>query len=630
MTILARRLLYASSMILLVAAVTLTTGCGDDNDQTNNAVSNNGADAGNNGNNNADGGPADGGGDSDTTPDPHDCSTYEELSQDFDEDVVLDGCYQVTDTLTADNGAVVTIEPGSVLQFEENAGLEIWSDARLHAAGTADANILFTGAQQTPGFWKGISYNETNGTENVLDYATIEYAGGDSLGYVESTSLAVGSHDNTVQLSVTNTTIRNGGSVGLYVEDQADLTFENNTITGHAEAAAEVHVEELNHLNATSSYSGNEDEADQILVFADTFDEDQMVTKLDVPYFIVDGLYSETSTMEIEAGTKMIFAENTGVRIWSDARLTAQGSEGSEIVFTGAEETPGFWQGVMYNESNGTDNVLDHVIIEYGGGEAHPWVDASANLALGSYDGSTRVAITNTTIQHSGATGLYAEDDITAPEFENNTLTSNAAGAATVDADSIDLLDSSSTYSGNASGEDFVYVFERNYGDDKSMAGIDVPYFLNDGLYSEESVLTIEPGASLVFNENTSVQIWYDARLDAAGTADEPIVFTAAEEIAGYWRGVMYNESNGTDNVLEHVTIEYGGGEALPWVDESANLAIGSYDGPSRVALDTVTIANSGKYGIWTEENVTITGCDTVTFDSNADANIDGALTACP
>ncbi len=618
---------------VLIAALALAAGCGDNDDETNNTVTNNGADAGNN---NADGGNnnnnnnnnnSDGGGGNNNTPDPNDCSTYEELNSNIEEETTLDGCYQVTSEL--DIEAPVTIAPGSVFVFAENTGIEIWDAGRLDASGTADAGILFTGEQSTPGYWKGIAYNSTNGTDNVLEYVTIEYAGGEEFSYVEPGSLVVGSWSSPVQLAVRNSTIRNGGSTGVYVEDEADLTLEYNTVTGHADSAALVHSNEVGHFDATNSYGGNEDGADFFRVYDGDLAEDQTYANLDVPYFVVDGLDTENTTLTIEEGTTLVFAENTGIEIWEDARLTAVGTQDAPITFTGGEETPGFWKGIAINSSNGTDNKFDHAIIEYGGGESFSYVD-SGGLVLGSWNGATRATITNTTIRHSGAAGLVTEDEVSIPEFANNTLTGNDGGAANVHAENIGIFDSDSTYTGNADGEDFVYIHDMDYGSDQSVAPLEVPYFILDGIDSESSTLTIEPGVTMVFNENTGVEIWDDARLNAVGTADDPIIFTGEEEIAGYWQGVYYNSSNSTDNVLEHVTIEYGGGESFSYGD-SANLALGTWSGAVRVSLDNVTLANSDSLGIWVDdEDVTIEGCDSVTFDSNADGNIGGHITACP
>lgn len=46
--------------------------------------------------------------------------------------------------------------------------------------GTAEKPIILTGKEQIKGFWRGI-YTESSYLDNIMNYATIDYAGGDHL-----------------------------------------------------------------------------------------------------------------------------------------------------------------------------------------------------------------------------------------------------------------------------------------------------------------------------------------------------------------------------------------------------------------------------------------------------------------
>jgi len=75
-------------------------------------------------------------------------------------------------------GDELTVDPGSELQFMSNSGLVI--GGQLKAIGLPDQPITMTAQSPTPGGWRGIVID--GGTQNAvaqLDYATIEYGGGD-------------------------------------------------------------------------------------------------------------------------------------------------------------------------------------------------------------------------------------------------------------------------------------------------------------------------------------------------------------------------------------------------------------------------------------------------------------------
>jgi uncharacterized repeat protein (TIGR01451 family) len=81
----------------------------------------------------------------------------------------------LTNTVSVLNGAVLTIEPGVEVQFQDGAQLQ-FPNGQLNAIGTLTRPITFT-AQITParGSWEGIIFG-TNAQTSTIQYATIEYA----------------------------------------------------------------------------------------------------------------------------------------------------------------------------------------------------------------------------------------------------------------------------------------------------------------------------------------------------------------------------------------------------------------------------------------------------------------------
>ncbi len=73
--------------------------------------------------------------------------------------------------------AALTIEPGTVIAFQEEAGLGILAGGSLEAIGTAGSPISFEGVQSVPGFWRGI-HIESESEIHTLSHVVIQDAGG--------------------------------------------------------------------------------------------------------------------------------------------------------------------------------------------------------------------------------------------------------------------------------------------------------------------------------------------------------------------------------------------------------------------------------------------------------------------
>mgnify|MGYP006267743237 CR=1 FL=1 len=134
-----------------------------------------------------------------------------------------------------------------------------------------------------------------------------------------------------------------------------------------------------------------------------------------------------------------------------------------------------------------------------------------------------------------------------------------------------------------ATGEDIVL-------EDKGLA---VDYIIDCPATLLSSRLTIEPGVTIEFTAESGLRILDAGALVAQGTAEDPIVLTAVDKIAGAWKGV-YIESANVVNRLDYVTISYGGGAAFNSNDNKGNLIIAPLGG---ISVDHCTLSHSATYG---------------------------------
>ncbi|MGB2985444.1 MAG: hypothetical protein WBE26_06130, partial [Phycisphaerae bacterium] len=240
-------------------------------------------------------------------------------------------------------------------------------------------------------------------------------------------------------------------------------------------------------------------------------------------YTVESDIYvTDGATLTVNPGVMLRFQQSMEMTIASDGRLSAVGTEAQPIVFTGEGAIRGYWGGLRFYHSNSTDNRLDHVTIEYGGGYH------DANLFLdGTSSSPARVSITNCTLRDSGTYGFYFDGDSVVRAFSDNTITGNTLGAGNASADVVGYLDDTSIYTGN--DEDVVAIRGSTVSTDQTWPGIDADYLIA-GDVSVSAALTIAPGARLVFEAGRDMTVDSDGQLSAVGTKDQPIVFTGEEQ----------------------------------------------------------------------------------------------------
>jgi hypothetical protein len=517
------------------------------------------------------------------------------------------GCYLAESDVSVSGGATLTINPGVTLRFEQGHDMTISSDGRLSAVGTALLPILFTGEEAIRGYWGGLLIYQSNSTVNQLDYVTIEYGGG----YHDANLKLDGSASSPARLNITNCTLRESETYGFNFDGDTIIgEFSGNTITGNTLGAGLASADVVGYLNDTSTYAGNDE--DVVAVRGSTVYSDQTWPGIDADYLIT-GDIGVSGALTIAPGARLVFQAGETMSVNASGTLVAVGTTDEPIVLSGNEQTRGYWGGLLFYQSNTTDNQLDHVTIEYGGG----YYDANLKLD-GSASSPVRLNVTNCTLRESETYGFNFDGDTIIGEFSGNTITGNTLGAGLASADVVGYLDDTSTYTGN--DEDVVALRGSTVYLDQTWAGIDADYLIT-GDIGVSGALTIEPGARLVFQAGETMSVNASGTLAAVGTVDNPIVFTGVEQTAGYWGGLLFYQSNSAGNQLDYVTIEYGGGYY------NANLKLdGSSSSPVQLSVTNCTIRDSGTWGISLDADTSVNAdLEAVnTFSGNASGNISG------
>ncbi|MBK7395258.1 MAG: hypothetical protein IPJ34_02875 [Myxococcales bacterium] len=261
-------------------------------------------------------------------------------------------------------------------------------------------------------------------------------------------------------------------------------------------------------------------------------------------------------TLTIAPGVTILFAENAGLHVSAKQALVAAGTKEEPICLTGDKALRGSWDGVTLGRTEGADDRLDYVTIEYAGSTKS---DAeAAGIKVVSDSRIARVSLTHTTVRESQGFGLYLVGSAETPAFGGNTFTKNSLGPASVDSDVAGLLDATSKYGGN--GVDEVRVRTNRLSKNLTWRAIGVPFHLSGNL-SVVAPWVLEAPTTLIMSADSWISVNGDvAGLRAVGTADKPVLFTGETKTRGAWEALRFDGTNNATNRLEYVTVEYGGG----------------------------------------------------------------------
>jgi PKD repeat protein len=325
------------------------------------------------------------------------------------------------------------IHKGVELQFDSDIEFTVVPTGYLKAIGTASEPIIFRGRESAEGgFWRGIVF-KSNNDQNELSYVEISDAGSEYLSGADKMAAIVLDGANHAKLKLTNSKIRKNGGYGLFAENYAELTgftfnqFENNAAAAVALPANE--VRKVNNMVATS-FTGNGHDGIEIygslLLLPDNEESVWPALGFGATY-LVRGFLGIATGLKILPGAAFKFTSGKGLVIVGNGYLNAQGTDELKIVFTGVNETKGFWNGIHFR-TNSDLNVLSKTRIQYAGMSNQPGIPA-ASIHIGE-NYVSKLKITQSTIAHGEGYGIAIDTNLatinsdfeTANQFEDLTL----------------------------------------------------------------------------------------------------------------------------------------------------------------------------------------------------------------
>jgi len=496
----------------------------------------------------------------------------------FDDPSLVDYVVQTTAYISA----ALTIAPGVVIEFASGASMDIENSGSIIASGAEGDSIYFTGAGKSAGYWNGL-YINSNNPNNILTHCVVEYGGG----YYGNIYVNSGS-----QLRLLNSVTRYSASSGLYGDNEARLPDFSGNIISHNQVAMDLPANLLGSIDSTTDY-GKANLYNYIDVRGTGIDTDQVWQAVNVPYHL-----KSTTTVEadvtINPGAVIQFASGADIDVASGGSLSAVGTATDSILFTGEQQTEGFW-GTLHFNSNNPKNKLVYCTVEYGG-------DYYANIYVTAY---SQLTVKNTLSHYSSGDGLFAEADARLPDFANNHFAFNKDAALEVAAHHLGSLDAETVYLGSNTN-DYIDVHASTVTTDQSWPATDAPYRFRGYDTYLQAEISVQPGAVLKFSADATLNVEESGALIAVGTMTDSIVFTGEVPAPGFWNN-LYINSNNTLNQMSYCDIGYGGGYyANIYVTEGA-----------RFLVNNSTIHDSENFGVLVENGGTIEPANPETDGNN-------------
>lgn len=510
------------------------------------------------------------------------------------------------------SNATVTIQPGVVVKFKEDARMTIGTDGALIAEGTAQLPILFTAdaASPTRGYYDGIFFSSGSNDLSSMAYCIVEYGG---LDYSTTYNGNITINDAAVALE--NNTIRHTKGSGIYTSGVAYFTrFNNNTFSDYETYALELSP------NTVHSIGDNNTLGEKPITIGGIFSLAAATwSKKEFPYLISGGLSIGSTTgsqltlepgVVVEALSGRITVGYTGYGE-SKGTLIAVGNEAEPILFTSASENPvpASWRGIYFFPGN-QNSKMKYCIMEYGGGFGYNYSDVGMLQVE-----SSSVDVTYCTFRNAKTCTVYLNEASHFANFDYNVIeVDDATDGVNLPANAVHTFGLNNTISAKRE------IVTAGYFTLESATWPKLPYpYYSEGISvgsnQNPAWLTLAAGVEIRFSTGglkvgTGQYANGTGGLTAIGTPEEPIVLTSANVPAspGDWSKLEFNIGTLPGTIAQYVIVDYAGSTAgwgSVYVDET-----------NEPSILNCAIRNSKTYGMVTEYSAP-TLADNI-FENNA------------
>ena len=501
-----------------------------------------------------------------------------------------EGEYCVKQALILTQG-VLELKPGVVLKFDAATGLSVSGEGRLKALGTMEKPVVFSGTTAIRGHWRGITFSGSKSVDNQLDHVTIEYAGSSS----SRGGLYIEGSGNSLKIS--NAMFKENDVAAIHIVDNSAECDIESTAFDKNQRPLIIPANLAGRLKPDLTFRENIEE----FIWLTPEDRESAVSTpqtwqaFSAPYR-ASAILQVQAKLTLSPGVGMVFEQNVGLNVEGEGRLSAVGTMEQPITFTGLERTRGFWRGIQFVGTKSSDNILEHVVVEFGGSTTWRIGVSDERGGVLVRDAGSALKVANSRFFENAFAAIQATQEgstleVTNTEFESNEL------PLWVSPNLVRGLGTGLTFASNE--KPYILVSRNSNSVVTKSLWLDhpAPYRVAEDI-AVTAELTIEPGTMLVFEQAVGISINGGILIADAKGAD-PISFVAADPgaLGGYWKGIRFSASFESANVLANVDVNNAG--AATWTPgRNSEWAAILLHGKSQVKLDDVRIDTSGRYGL--------------------------------
>lgn len=306
--------------------------------------------------------------------------------------------YEICGSITVN--ANLIIEPGVEIIMCAGARLTVAKNGSLNAVGSDSSPIMFSGKTATPGFWE-VLHIDSNNPSNELNHVILSDGGGVSS--FNNATIWV-NDNNTGQLTIKNSTVKNSKGFGILVEGIASIpNFSSNTFSNNGDSPISLQMTNIGSLDDSSNYADGNTK-NYVDVYSGTVNKPQVVKNINVPY-LIRGTSNINNELQLKPGVRFLMGAGAGFDVKGSGSMNAIGTSSKPIIIKGEVDAIGYWAYIHFDTNNPL-NEFAFVNIKNGGSRSSfnystIWVNDNNN---GSFK------MTDCTISDSYSWGIYVEN----------------------------------------------------------------------------------------------------------------------------------------------------------------------------------------------------------------------------
>ncbi|MFK7957337.1 MAG: hypothetical protein AB8B96_14665 [Lysobacterales bacterium] len=320
--------------------------------------------------------------------------------------------------------ATLTIEPGTVVQFAQNGSISVAEGGGLQASGSEENRITFAARQPVAGFGRGLFFG-FDALDSRIEYSDFINLGSESALSAHDAAIAA-APSSGAGLILRYSTISGSSTIGVELDEFTLQDFEANRFFANEQFGLRVSGPQVPMLDEASDYAGGSQPNSQPFVLVegvssrDRITADGLWRSLNAPYFLDVALNVESGTLSLAAGVQIVAGAGATLRISELAALTAVGTTNQPISFRGLVSMPGYWEGIVFFESDSPNNRFENVTVQHAGQESS---DAAIDLDIDAL-----LFLRNSTISNNSGAGVCVGFRSTLDDGGGNSFSDNAGG----------------------------------------------------------------------------------------------------------------------------------------------------------------------------------------------------------